>query len=201
VVERVDRLIERTSPRIKIVSRHAAAPALHEGRRALHQSNVTFGHLHEALLVLEPSLTRLATLRANADDLTTLADNLSAQAAALRDYDTWNRLDQDFHLTIAAIAGNPALALARAPITEILMPVLHRFMLSEKLTRRALGFHERILEEMQLRDEEAAALMTRKHVDDFRRGWELAGLSLDQPIDALDHSALEAATQAAARAA
>jgi DNA-binding FadR family transcriptional regulator len=145
--------------------------------------------------VLEPSLTRLATLRARPTDLTALGANLLAQQAALADFDEWNRLDQEFHLTIAEIAGNPALALARAPITEILMPVLHRFMLSEKLTRRALSFHERILEEMQLRDDEAAALMTRKHVDDFRRGWELAGLSIDQSIDTIDLSALTAATR------
>jgi DNA-binding FadR family transcriptional regulator len=108
------------------------------------------------LLVLDPALTQLATLRAQPPDLAVLTDNLAAQAAALSDYVNWDRLDQEFHLAIAELNGNPALAFARAPVNEMLMPVLDRFMLPDTLTRHALGFHERILEEMRLGDAEAA---------------------------------------------
>ena len=116
-------------------------------------------------------------------------DNLDAQAAHLTDFATWNRLDQEFHLAIADIAGNPALILARAPITQLLMPALDRFMSSEQLTGAALARHRRILTEIRHGDGEAAELMTRRHVDEFRQAWEQAGLDPQLPIDDL---ALEA---------
>jgi DNA-binding GntR family transcriptional regulator len=52
------------------------------------------------------------------------------------------------------------------------MPVLLPFMTSRKLAERALEYHHRILEEIRAGDPEAAALMTRKHINDFRIGWE-----------------------------
>ena len=56
-------LIERTSPKIMVVRRPSEERAYQELHRALRRRNVTFNHLHEALLVLEPELTRLATMR------------------------------------------------------------------------------------------------------------------------------------------
>lgn len=178
--------VERVSPRIMIVRQTAGGAEHGELTRAMRRTNVSFRHLHEALLVLEPELTRLATMRADAAAVAALEANLEEQADSLADFDRWSRLDQDFHLKIADISGNPALVLARAPVSELLMPVLHRFMVSTKLTRRALTLHERILEEIRAGDPEAAALMTRKHVDDFRVGWERAGLRLDLGVHELE---------------
>jgi DNA-binding FadR family transcriptional regulator len=175
--------VERVSPRIMVVRRDDDEPVQRELVRALRRNNVTFADLHGALLLLEPELSRLAAERAAPGDIRELQDNLDAQARHLRDYAAWNRLDQDFHLAIADIAGNPALILARAPITRLLMPALDRFMSSEQLTAAALGRHRRILAEIRHGDGEAAQLMTRRHVDEFRLAWEQAGLDPDQPID------------------
>ena len=144
--------------------------------------NVTFHHLHEALLVLEPELTRLATMRADSAGIAQLEVNLQAQAASVADFAEWNRLDQEFHLTIAEMSANPALVIARSPISDLLMPVLRRFVVSREHSERALDFHHRILEEIQARDPEAAALMVRKHVNEMRTGWERAGLNFDAEI-------------------
>jgi GntR family transcriptional repressor for pyruvate dehydrogenase complex len=187
--------LERVSPRILIVRQTAAGEHV-ELTRVMRRTNVSFRHLHEALLVLEPELTRLATMRADALAIEALEANLEAQVASLADFDQWSRLDQDFHLKIAEISGNPALVLARAPVSDLLMPVLHRFMVSTKLTRRALTLHERILEEIRAGDPEAAALMTRKHVDDFRAGWERAGLRLDLAVHELEERDIVHAGQA-----
>ena len=48
-------LIERTSPKIMVVRRPSEERAYRELHRALRRRNVTFHHLHEALLVLDPS--------------------------------------------------------------------------------------------------------------------------------------------------
>ncbi|UGS35542.1 FadR/GntR family transcriptional regulator [Capillimicrobium parvum] len=189
--------VERVSPRIMVVRRDDDEPVQRELVRALRRNNVTFADLHGALFLLEPELSRLAAERAAPGDIRELEDNLDAQAAHLTDFATWNRLDQEFHLAIADIAGNPALILARAPITQLLMPALDRFMSSERLTGGALARHRRILTEIRHGDGEAAELMTRRHVDEFRQAWEQAGLDPQLPIDDL---ALEDAPPAGVRA-
>ncbi|MEV4420973.1 FCD domain-containing protein [Patulibacter sp. NPDC049589] len=190
-------LVRRPSPRVLVVAPEDARSA-DEVHRALRRSRVTFRDLHEALLVFEPAVTRLATERADPVALRGLAANLRAQEAHLNDFEEWNRLDQEFHLSIAEASGNPALLIARSPITDLLLPMLGGFMVSPKLTARALRFHHRILEEMQVGDAEAAALMTRKHVDDFRRGWELAGLDMDLEVGAIDAQVVADVGRAAA---
>lgn len=177
-------LIARASPKIMVVRARDADHARREFEGALRQQNVTFKHLHEALLLLEPELTRLATERAQTADVAELEANLSAQADSLEDPSAFNQLDQEFHLAIAEMSGNPALVMVRAPISELLQPLLERFIVSAKLTQRALDFHHRILEEIQIRDADAAALMVRKHVNDLRMIWEDAGLDLEVQITA-----------------
>jgi GntR family transcriptional regulator, transcriptional repressor for pyruvate dehydrogenase complex len=178
-------LIERTSPKIMVVRRPSEERAYRELHRALRRRNVTFHHLHEALLVLEPELTRLATVRADAAGIAQLEANLQAQAASVGDFAEWNRLDQEFHLAIAEMSANPALVIARSPISDLLMPVLRQFVVSSEHSQRALDFHRRILEEIHARDPEAAAIMARKHVNDMRTGWERAGLNFDVEISEL----------------
>ncbi len=97
---------------------------------ALRRRNVTFHHLHEALLTIEPELTRLATDRADNADIALLHENLRAQQRNLENFKEWNRLDEEFHLTIAEMSGNPALIITRTPITKLLLPVLNRFIRS-----------------------------------------------------------------------
>ena len=59
-------------------------------------------------------------------------------------------------------------------------------MTAPTLTQRALDFHRRILEEIQVGDGDAAALMARKHVNDLRASWEQAGLDLELNVAASD---------------
>lgn len=192
--------LERSSPRIMVVRAHDPDDDSAALTRAMRRGNLTFGDLHEALLVLEPELTRLAAARADRDDVARLRANLDAQAQQLDDFDAWNRLDQEFHLEIAEMSRNPALVIARTPISELLIPVLHRFMVSHKLTARGLAFHERIFEEIRGGDPEAAALMTRKHINDFLVGWERAGLPVDLQIGEVSDEAIARAGHAAVSA-
>lgn len=174
--------VERVSPRIMVVRRENDERTNRHLVQALRRHDLTFGRLHEALLVLEPELSRLAAERAGPADIRELESNLAAQERSLSAFDDWNRLDQEFHLTIAEISDNAALILARAPVTRILMPAMHRFVTSDTATRAGLRWHERILEQISLHDGEAAALMTRRHVDDFRAAWLAAGFDLGQSI-------------------
>ena len=175
-------LIERASPRVMVVRRRSDDPAYRELMHALRRHDVTFHHLHEALLVLEPELVRFATERADAHDLGVLRENLAAQERSLDRFAEWSRLDEEFHLAIAEMSANPALIIARAPITQLLLSTLHRFMRTRAMTQHATGYHHRIVTEMAHRDPDTAAAVMRRHVNDFRVAWEKAGLDFHMGI-------------------
>jgi DNA-binding FadR family transcriptional regulator len=178
--------VERTSPRILVVRRpRGEEPALREVTRALRHSNVTFDDLHEALLALDPALTRLAAERVDDEQITQLEAHLDEQRRMLTDPETWSRLDDEFHVMIAEMSGNAPLLLARRPVSALLLPTMWRFVRDERMTRAAFTFHERIAEQIRARDPEAAEFMTRKHINDFRRAWERAGLDVHQTIGEL----------------
>lgn len=184
-------LIERASPRVMVVRRRTGDPVYRELMHALRRRDVTFHHLHEALLVLEPELVRFATERADAHDLQVLRENLAAQNRNLDHFAEWSRLDEEFHLAIAEISANPALIIARAPITQLLLSTLHRFMRSRAMTHHATGYHHRIVTEMERQDGDTAASVMRRHVNDFRVAWEKAGLDFHMSIADLGEEAAD----------
>lgn len=179
-------LIERSSPKIMVVRRQTDDPAYRELARALRRRKVTFHDLHEALLMIEPELTRLAAERAEPGDVAELYAIVRAQERSLERFVEWSRLDEEFHLTIAEMSANPALIIVRAPMTQLLLPTVSRFIDSTTHTRHALGYHKRILNEIESHEPELAAAVVRRHVDDFRAAWENAGLDFDQQVADLD---------------
>lgn len=183
-------LIERASPKIMVVRRQTDDPAYRELARALRRRQVTFHHLHEALLTLEPELTRLAAERAEPGDVAELHAIIRAQERGLERFVEWSHLDEEFHLTIAEMSANPALILARAPLSQLLLPTVSRFLDSTALTRHALTYHKRILFEIESHEPELAAAVARRHVDDFRTAWEKAGLDFDEQVADLGATAL-----------
>jgi DNA-binding FadR family transcriptional regulator len=178
--------VERASPRILVVSRpQGQEPALFETTRALRRGPVSFDDLIEALLAIDPALTRLATERATDAQIEQLERALEEQERVLALPETWSRLDDEFHLAIAELAGNLPLLLARRPLSGVLLPTMLSFVRSERMTQAAFTFHRRMVEQMHARDAEAAAFMTRKHIKDFRRAWVSAGLDVDMSLSGL----------------
>ena len=186
-------LVARVSRQIMVVRLADDEHACMELQEALQRRNITFEDLHEALLVLEPELTRLATIKAQTTGIAELEANLAAQADAVDDFPTWCRLDQEFHMLIADMSANSALVMARRPISGLLQPILETFVISTSVTRGALDFHRRIVEEIRVRDADAAALMTRKHVNELRAAWEHAGLDVELRIGDVSDDEIAAA--------
>jgi GntR family transcriptional regulator, transcriptional repressor for pyruvate dehydrogenase complex len=182
-------LITRASPRVMVVARRDEDPVFRELRHELRRRNVTFHHLHEALVTLEPELARFAAVRADADDVRELRRYIEAQEENLEHFQEWSRLDVEFHFAIAEVSANPALIVAREPITQLLLPVLHRFMDSREMTEHATRYHRRIVAEIEAGDADTAAAVTRRHVNDFRIAWEKHGLDFHQEVVSLDEAA------------
>ena len=175
-------LIERASPRVMVVARRTDDPVFRELRHALRRRNVTFHHLHEALVTLEPELARFAAMRADASDVAALRSAIATQERHLDHFKEWSRLDVEFHLAIAEMSANPALIIAREPITQLLLPTLHHFMDSRSMTEHATRYHRRIVGEIEAGDPDTAASVTRRHINDFRTAWEKRGLDFHQEI-------------------
>jgi GntR family transcriptional repressor for pyruvate dehydrogenase complex len=175
-------LVERASPRIMVVSDRSDNPGFRELRRELRRRNVTFHHLHEALLTFDPELTRFAAIRASHDDLQRLHESLDAQELHLDHLAEWSRLDVEFHATLAEMSANPALIIAREPISQLLLPALYRFMDTREMAKHATSYHRRIVEEIEVRDSDTAAAVMRRHINDWRTSWEKRGLDLHQEI-------------------
>jgi GntR family transcriptional regulator, transcriptional repressor for pyruvate dehydrogenase complex len=184
-------LIHRASPRVMVVARREEDPVFRDLRHELRRRNVTFHHLHEALVMLEPELTRLAALRADEADVRELWKFVEEQEQNLEHFQEWSRLDVEFHLAIAEMSGNPALIITREPITQLLLPVLHRFMDSASMTEHATRYHRRMVAEIEAGDPDTAAAVTRRHVNDFRIAWEKRGLDFHQEIASLTESESE----------
>lgn len=175
-------LVERASPRIMVVADRSDHPSFRELRRELHRHNVTFHHLHEALLTIDPELTRLAAIRAGKSDLQALHRNLDEQEQHLDHLAEWSRLDVEFHATIAELSANPALIIAREPVSQLLLPALYRFMDTKDMAEHATNYHRRIISEIEVRDPDTAAAVMRRHINDWRAAWEHRGLDLHQEV-------------------
>ncbi len=175
-------LVERASPRIMVVADRSDVPAFRELRRELRRHNVTFHHLHEALLTLDPELARFAAIRADRSDLEALQRNLREQEEHLDHLAEWSRLDVEFHGTIAELSANPALIIAREPISHVLLPALYRFMDTREMAEHATEYHRRIVSEIEVRDGDTAAAVMRRHINDWRAAWEHRGLDLHQEV-------------------
>ena len=175
-------LVERASPRIMVVADRSDVPAFRELRRELRRRNVTFHHLHEALMTFDPELTRFAAIRADHGDLQSLHEQLDAQERHLDHLAEWSRLDVEFHATLAELSANPALIIAREPISQLLLPALYRFMDTREMAEHATSYHRRIVNEIEVRDPDTAAAVMRRHINDWRSSWEKRGLDLHQEI-------------------
>ena len=175
-------LVERASPRIMIVSDRSDDPAFRELRRELRRHNVTFHHLHEAMMTIDPELTRFAAIRADKSDLQSLHECISSQEEHLGHLAEWSRLDVEFHALLAEMSANPALLIAREPVSQLLLPALYRFMDTREMAEHATSYHRRIVAEIEVRDPDTAAAVMRRHINDWRTAWEKRGLDLHQEI-------------------
>ncbi len=175
-------LVERASPRIMVVADRSDVPAFRELRRELRRHNVTFHHLHEALMTFDPELTRFAAIRADRSDLKALHELVEEQERHLDHLGEWSRLDVEFHASMAEVSANPALIVAREPISQLLLPALLQFMDTREMAEHATTYHRRILAEIDVRDPDTAAAVMRRHLNDWRTAWEKRGLDLHQEI-------------------
>lgn len=151
--------------------------------RALVMHQVTFRELWEVACVLEPACAGLAALNRTGQQVATLNGIIERTRHAISNASWSTRLDTEFHAAVAEGTHNRAFLLAREPVGLLLYPA---FEMLHPLLPQALGrmldAHDRITTAIAAGDAAEAELWMRKHIVDFRRGWEMAHLSMDVPV-------------------
>jgi len=147
--------------------------------RALALDEVTVLELWEAMLVIAP---RLAALAASRDHEATLS-RLQAAAGAVelaRSTNAAVKAVGDYFGRLAELSGNRVLILAMQPVISLLAPSLKRMI--DRVPRgreRIVVAQRRIIDALAAGDAGKAEKWMTRHVQDFRRGYELAGIALD----------------------
>jgi len=152
--------------------------------RALILHEATFRELYEASMALTLATIEGAVQRATPALVDAMADNLARTEAALGDPRAVAALDVEFHRLIGQASGNRVLQLAREPSDLLIFPATELVLREVPIgATRLLVAHRMILGAIRGRDLDAGRLWARRHIDDWRRGFERAGRDLDQPID------------------
>ena len=172
-------LQRRPGSKLMSVSRPQHAAVAQGVSHALLLHDVTVQHLWEALTLLEPPLAEAAARARTPADLEELALAIRTFGEPAADTaDTVHRTAEVFRC-IARAAHNPVLGLAQEPMLQLLEPSL-RIMIDkvpQARTRIAIA-QRRLLEALEARDEPAARDWMARHIRDFRKGYEIAGIDL-----------------------
>lgn len=176
-------LVRRVSPRRLEVSLPRTKDLASRHTRALRLMEITFLELWHVAIATEPLAAELAARAASDEDIAALVENQRRMVDVVAAGASPVALDTDFHTLIADCTGNRALKLAREPIAfllysglEVLVPHL------PQAPHRQIVAHQKVIDAIRARDPETARDWTRRHLEDFRRGYELARLPLDAPI-------------------
>lgn len=149
--------------------------------RALALHDVTLRDVWEGLTILEPPIAEAAARRRLDADLEALqtvvvrADDPEPLAAARQAAEFFQRLGEATH--------NRVLMLGHEPLLQLLAPSLE-VMIDEvpQARSRIANAQRRILEALRGGDAAAARSWAEKHIRDFRRGFELAGIDLARRV-------------------
>lgn len=160
--------------------------------RALTLHEATVAEVWEALTVIEPMVAEFAARRRDAAALAALAAVVESAAPAAPAGATQEGAADlaaaqaaEFFRALAAVAGNRVLSMSHEPLLQLMASSLHKLVAAVPQARsRIAAAQRRILEAVERGDAAAARDWCGKHVRDYRRGFEVAGIDLALPIKA-----------------
>lgn len=154
--------------------------------RAMILHEVTFFELYKTAMILEVSAAEAAVRHADQADIAALEDNQESAEAAADDPALMAKVDTEFHALLARLSRNRVLELAREPAALLFMPTAELICrLVPEGARRLIEAHRNIIDAIEKRDVEQARIWMRRHVDDWKKGFERTGHKIDQPVGPL----------------
>ena len=176
---------ERGSKLMMVMRPHTQAIASGVSR-ALALHDVTVHDVYEGLTILEPSIAEIAAARCDEYDMLRIkqaADNFAQHQNRDAGNDDASHEAAEFFRSLGEAAQNRVLRLAHEPLLQLLEPSL-AVMIDKvpQARQRIASAQKRITNAIRERDAEAARSWTAKHIRDFRRGFDLAGIDLQHRV-------------------
>jgi GntR family transcriptional regulator, transcriptional repressor for pyruvate dehydrogenase complex len=168
--------------KLMMVTRPARVAVAAGVSRALALHDVSYHDVWEALTALEPPIAAAAARDRAGRDVTRL-DGIVARLED--DLDTAATVEQtaDFFHAIGEATRNGVFMLAHEPLVQLLAPSLGAMLDKVPQARgRIAAAQRRILAAIRERDAGQARDWMAKHIRDFRRGFEIAGIGLERRV-------------------
>ena len=151
--------------------------------RALALHDVTFLNLWETMMALEPAAAELAAVRRSDADIEALVIASTKFAQNAQDTPTCVAAVVEFFAAVAVASGNPVLAMSQAPLNELLAPILTHMIDAVPQSRSRIATAQAaIVAAVKKRRRDDARSWMEKHIRDFKRGYEVAGIPLEYAV-------------------
>lgn len=177
-------LVVRESRKRLVVSVPSSGDLAPRVTRAMVMNQVTFQELVNVAMALEPLAAEMAARFATKEEIAALDANVEELKQALEVGGDTVEVDLRFHSLLAECTHNRVLFLSREPVSlllfrsfEVIRPRI------AQASERNLAAHQHIVEMVKAGDAPGARLWMERHLQDFERGWALAGMQPDQRID------------------
>jgi DNA-binding FadR family transcriptional regulator len=161
--------------KLMMVTRPARGAVAAGVSRALTLHDVSYHDVWEALTALEPPIAAAAAQRRKPKDLARIDD------LVVRDVDELQTAG--FFRAVGEATHNGVFMLAHEPLVQMLEPSLRTLLrkVPQAATRVAQA-QKRIATAIRLKDAAQAEDWMSKHIRDFRRGFEIAGIGLERRV-------------------
>jgi DNA-binding FadR family transcriptional regulator len=168
--------------KLMMVTRPARVDVAAGVSRALALHDVSFHDVWEALTALEPPMAATAARERQARDLTRLDGIVARQSEKLETNQAVEQTAEFFH-AIGEATHNGVFMLAHEPLVQLLVPSLGAMIDKVPQARTRIADAQRqITAAIRARDAAAARDWMAKHIRDFRRGFEIARIGLEQRV-------------------
>jgi len=168
--------------KLMMVTRPARATVAAGISRALALHDVSFHNVWEAMTALEPPIAAAAARARKPADL----ERFDALISHLDALDTEAAVEQTaaFFRATGEATHNGVFMLAHEPLVQLLVPSLGVMIDKVPQARaRISDAQKRIVSAIRARDPAQAGEWMAKHIRDFRRGFDIAGIALEGHIN------------------
>jgi GntR family transcriptional repressor for pyruvate dehydrogenase complex len=152
-------------------------------RQALVMHDVKFVDVWEAMMVIEPEVAALAAQRRTQSDIDALVQVRERFMGSPEGDPKAVEYVADFFELLGQCARNQVLVLAKHSLAQVLAPSLAQMIDRVPQARARIADAQRnIILALRNKDADEARKWMAKHVRDFKRGYEVAGITPDTPV-------------------
>lgn len=163
--------------KLMMVTRPARGTVAAGVSRALTLHDVSYHDVWEALTALEPPIAAAAAARRKPKDLARLEAIVASEGQAAVEQTA------EFFRAVGEATHNGVFMLAHEPLIQMLVPSLSTLIRKvPQAAGRVATAQKRIVTAIRAQDAAQAHDWMSKHIRDFRRGFEIAGIGLERRV-------------------